>query len=158
LSEIMAGLVLDRVIFNPPAVLKLGRVTTVELGIYQNLKEKIMHGLLERDICRFDRERLAVTLKAELQIAGCQVLLQRMPQVAIDESGYLDWEWEILSEISGLKTMRLRLETSVCFAEYGERQKCLLGLDREVMIKNNHWITMRHFINKLVQSGKKWKF
>jgi hypothetical protein len=145
LSEVMDGLFLDRAMFNPPASIKLDCATTLELGIYQNLKEKIMHSLLERNICRFDREKLAVTLKAELQVAGCQVVLLHMPQEVINESGYLDWEWKILPETSGLKLLRLRLAACVRFAENGEREKCLLSLDREVTIKNTHWFALQRF-------------
>ena len=58
LSEVMTGLVLDRVLFNPPAVFKIGSPATFELGVYQNLKEEVMRRLLERSICRFDRDQV----------------------------------------------------------------------------------------------------
>lgn len=151
LSEVTADLYLDRVLFNPPKVLKIGRAVTFELGVYQNLKDEVMRRLLERSICRFDRDQFEVTLKAELQIAGCQVLLLGAPRAVIDGAHYQGWEWEILPEISGLGMIILRLETSVRFAEYGERKKSLLLLDREVRIKNNHWFALQCFFkNKLI--------
>jgi hypothetical protein len=150
LPEVMAGLVLDRVLFNPPPVLKIGRAAAFELGVYQNLKEEVMHRLLERGICRFDRDQVEVTLKVDLQVAGCQVLLLGAPQAAVNGARYLGWEWEILPEISGLGLISLRLESSVHFAEYGEQKKCLLILDREVRIKKNLWLALRRFFkNKL---------
>ena len=151
LSEVAASLCLDRVLFNPPTVLKVGSVTTFELGVYQNLKEEVMRRLLERNICRFDRDQIEVILQADLQVAGCQVLLRGKPQAAINGARYLGWEWEILPEISGLGLIILRLETSVRFAEYGERKKCLLILDRDVRIKRNHWLALLRFLkSKLV--------
>ena len=145
LTEVTAGLVLDRVLFNPPPALMIGRATTLELGVYQNLKEEVMRRLLERSICCLDRDQVEVTLKAELQVAGCQVLLMGAPKVTIDGARYLAWEWEILPEISGLGLICLRLETIVRFAEYGERKKCLLILDRDVRFKNNHWFPLQRF-------------
>jgi hypothetical protein len=146
LSEVMTGLVLDRVLFNPPPVLKIGRSVSLELGVYQNLKGEVMRRLLERSICRFDRDHIEVTLKADLQVAGCQVLLLGAAEAAIDGASYLDWEWEILPEISGLGLISLRLETSVRFIKYGVRKKCLLTMDRDVMIKENHWFSWRRFL------------
>jgi hypothetical protein len=140
LSEVMADLVLDRVLFDPLPVLKIGHAVTFELGVYQNLKGEVMRRLLERSICRFNRDQIEVTLKADLQVAGCQVLLLGAPQAAINGAHYLDWKWEILPEISGLGLISLRLETSVRFVEYGERKKCLLTLDRNVRIKKSHWL------------------
>ena len=151
LSEVMSGLVLDRVLFNPPAYLKIGSPSTFELGIYQNLKEEIMRRLLERSICRFDRDLVQVTLGADLQVAGCQVLLLGSPRADIEGARYLGWEWEILPEISGLGLIRLRLETSVRFAEYGEWKKCLLILDREVRIKKNRCFVLQSYLkSKLI--------
>lgn len=146
LSEVMTGLILDRVLFNPPPVLKIGRPVTVELGVYQNLKGEVMRGLLARNICCFNREQVAVTLKADLQVSGCQVLLMGAPQVVVDGAGYLGWEWEILPEISGLAWINLRLEIIVCFVEYGEWKKSLLILDRDVGIKKNPWFAWRRFL------------
>jgi hypothetical protein len=145
LSEVMAGINLDRVLFNPPPVLKIGHSATFELGVHQNLKGEVMRRLLERSICRFDRDHIEVTLKADLQVAGCQVLLMGAPQADIDGASYLDWEWEILPEISGMGLISLRLETRVRFVEYGVRTKCLLTLDRDVMIKKNNWFSWRRF-------------
>jgi hypothetical protein len=155
LLEVMAGLVLDRVLFNPPPVLKIGHMASFELGVYQNLKEEVMRRLLERGICRFDRDKVDVVLKAELQVAGCQVLLMGAPWAAIDRARYLDWEWQILPEVSGLGLIRLNLEISVQFAEYGEQKRCLLVLDREVRIKKNHYSALcRFFKNTRVQQPR----
>ena len=145
LPEVMAGLVLDRVLFNPPPALKVGRMATFELGVYQNLKEEVMRRLLERSICRFDREQVEVALKADLHVSGCQVLLLGAPQATVDRARYLGWEWEILPNISGLGLINLRLETAVRFSEYGELKKCLLVLDREVRIRKNHGFELRRF-------------
>lgn len=145
LSEVTDGLYLDRIMFNPPLVLKIGRAVTFELGVYQNLKEEIIRRLLERSICLFDRDQVEVAIKAELQVAGCQVLLLGAPQVTINGARYLGWEWGIQPEISGVGLISLRLETSVRFAEYGERKKCLLILDRVVRIKKNDWFALRRF-------------
>jgi len=138
LPKVMAGLVLDRMLFNPPPELKIGRLAIFELGIYQNLKESVMRSLLERNICRFDRDQVDVTLHVDLQVAGCQVLLLGAPQAAINGARYLGWEWKIMPEISGLGLIALRVEASVRFAEYGEWKKCLLTLDREVRIRKNY--------------------
>lgn len=146
LSEVTNSLCLDRVLFNPPPVLKIGRAVAFELGVYQNLKEEVMRRLLERGICRFDRDQVEVTIQADLQVAGCQVLLPGASPTAINGARYLDWEWEILPEISGVGLIILRLETSVRFAEYGEWKKCLLLLDREVRIKKNHFSALRRFL------------
>jgi hypothetical protein len=148
LSEVMAGLNLDRVLFNPPATLKIGRTTTLEFGIYQNLKEEVMHGLLERDICRFDRDQLKITLEAELQVAGCRVQARGPSQAFVAGAHYLDWKWKILPQISGLGLIRLGLEARVLFAEFGEWKKSLLMLDRDVWIKKNHWSALRRFFTK----------
>jgi len=146
LPKVMAGLVLDRVLFNPPPVLKIGRMVVFELGVYQNLKEAVMRRLLEQGVCRFDRDQVDVTLVVDLQVAGCQTLLLNVPQAAIDGARYLGWEWQILPEISGSGLISLRLETLVRFAEYGEWKKCLLTLDREVRIKKNRFSAGLHFL------------
>ena len=44
----MAGLALDRALFNPPPAVKIGRSVHFELGVYQNLQEEVMRRLLER--------------------------------------------------------------------------------------------------------------
>jgi hypothetical protein len=149
LPEVMSGLVLDRILFNPPPVLKIGRAVTFELGVYQNLKEEVMRRLLELSICRFSRDQVEVVLQSDLQVAGCKVLLKSAPQAAIDAAHYLGWEWEIMPEFSGLMLINLRLETSVRFAEYGEQKKCLLTLDREVRIKKNLFYELRRFLKKI---------
>lgn len=153
LPEMMAGLVLDRVLFNPPPVLKLAHAAAFELGVYQNLKEELMRRLLERGICRFDRDQVEVTLLADLQVAGCQVLLKGAPRAVVNGARYLGWEWEILPEVSGTGLIRLRLESSVRFAEFGEQKKCLLTLDREVRIKKNHWSRALRLLKKGIGAG-----
>lgn len=151
LPEVVAGLALDRVLFNPPPALKIGRLTTFELGVYQNLQEEVMRRLLERGICRFDREQVAVTLAADLQVAGCQVLLLGTPRAVADGARYLGWEWEIMPETSGLALIRLQLDARVRFSQYGELKKCLLTLDREVRIRKNCAFALRRiFKNRRV--------
>ncbi len=149
LSEVMAGLILDNVLFNPPAALKIGRALTLEFGVYQDLKGEVMHRLLERNICRFDRGQVEVSLAAELQVAGCHVVSLASPRVVIDGARYQDWKWNVLPRIPGLGLFHLRLDAGVHFAEYGERKKCVLTLDRDVRIKSNPYITLRRlFGNK----------
>jgi hypothetical protein len=146
LSQLLDGIHLDKIQFSPPEIIRIGHKEKFEFGVYQNLKEEIIRRLLARSICCFDRDQIEVTLKADLQVAGCQILLlDAPPQAATDGSRYLGWEWEILPEISGLGLIRLRLETSVRFAEYGEQKKCLLILDRNVWIKKNHWFDLQRF-------------
>jgi hypothetical protein len=148
LSEVMAGLTLDRVLFNPPPLLNIGRVIPVELGLYQDLKGELMRLLLERSICRFDREQIEVTLKAELQAAGCRVLFRGPPRTLIHGASYLDWKWEVLPEIPGSALIQLCLETSVRFMGFGLRKKSLLTIDRDVSITKSHWFAGRSLFKK----------
>jgi hypothetical protein len=145
LSEVMAGLALDKVLFNPPQLVKVGRPLTFELGIHQNLKGEVMRRLLERSVCRFDRDHIQVALKADLQVSGCQVQLMGAARPEIDGAGYLDWKWEVQPEISGLGMVSMRLEASVHFVGEGIRNKCLLRLDRDIRIKSNAGFSWRRF-------------
>jgi hypothetical protein len=147
LHEVMASLFLDRALFNPPPVLKVGRRAVIEFGAYQNLREEIMRRLLERKISRFESSQLEVTLNAELQAAGCRVLPLSLPQVAITGARYVEWKWEIMPQISGQGLISLNLQTRVNFAEYGEHKKCLLVLDREVRIKNSYVVQWQRWMN-----------
>jgi hypothetical protein len=146
LNRLLDGIHLDKVQFNPPEILKTGHSKKIEFGVYQNLKEEIIRRLLARNICCFDRDQIEVTLKADLQVAGCQVLLLSAPlQAAIDGARYLGWEWEILPQTSGLALVSLHLEANVRFAEYGEQKKCLLTLDRDIRIKKSHLFAWQRF-------------
>lgn len=146
LSAVVAGLVLDKVHFNPPAIFEIGRMTTVELGIYQNLKEVVMRHLLERNICDFDRSQIAVTLEARLQVDGCQVVPIDTSKVIVNGSRYLGWEWDIRPKIPGSGSMHLQLDADLHFNGYGTRKKRLLTLDRVVEIKSSHWSAWRCFL------------
>jgi len=146
LSEVVAGLVVDKVQFNPPATFGIGRVTTLELGLYQNLKELVMRRLLQRNICDFDRSQIAVTLEAVLHVDGCEVFPSGTPKQDVDGARYLGWEWEIRAKIPGAGSICLQLEADLRFNGYGSRKKCLLILDRFVTIKNSHWSLLQCFL------------
>jgi hypothetical protein len=145
LPEVMSGLAFDKILFNPPPLLKVGRRVHIELGVYQNLKEEIMRRLLERNVCCLDREQVEVTLSAYLRIAGSRVLPLGVPVNAIGGAGYLKWEWEIMPQTPGRELIHLSLKTRVKFAEFGEQKKHLLVLDREVRIRKNRWLALRQF-------------
>ncbi|MCX6558090.1 MAG: carboxypeptidase-like regulatory domain-containing protein [Candidatus Aminicenantes bacterium] len=148
LSEVAAELSLARALFNPPAALEVGRAITIELGVYQNLIGEVMHRLLARNVCCVDRERLGITLAAQLQIDGCEVLPRRAPRAVIDRARYLDWAWEVIPKTPGTGLIRLRLEATIRFAEHGEREKCLLLIDREVGIRKTRWLALRRWFRK----------
>ncbi|MBN2399405.1 MAG: carboxypeptidase regulatory-like domain-containing protein [Candidatus Aminicenantes bacterium] len=149
LCAVMAELAPGRVLFNPPPFMKIGCMATFEVGFFQNLKDEVMHRLLERSICLFKRYQVDVSVQAQLDIAGCQVFLLHAPPVFKDSPHYLGWKWKVLPDMPGVKRIKLRLETSVHFAGYGERKKCLQVLDRDVRIKKNHWFTLIRFLKKL---------
>jgi hypothetical protein len=145
LQEVMDGLHLDRALFNPPAAVKVGRREIIEFGVYQNIREEIMRGLLERKIGRFQASQLDVTLWADLEVSGSLVLPKSLPQVAVGNAGYVEWRWETLPRVSGLGLIRLSLQAGVGFADQGERKRCLLVLDREVKIRRSFRMEMQRF-------------
>jgi hypothetical protein len=149
LSEVVAELALDRVLFNPPPMVKVGRSLTFELGIHQDLKGELMRRLLERSVCRFDRDRIQVSLKADLQVAGCQVLLLGAPRSDINGAGYLDWKWDVLPQTSGTGMISLRLDTRVHFIGEGVRNRCLLSLDRVIRIKDSPCFPWRRLMRDM---------
>ena len=149
-AEVVAGLPLDRILFFPPTVARIGRPFELELGVHQNLKAEVMRRLLERRICRFDRGRIELTLKADLQVKGCRVLLTEAPLADIDGAGFLEWKWEILPETAGLGRIRLQLEADVLFIGFGSRKKNLLTLDRSLMVTEKPWFPWRRFIQSTI--------
>jgi hypothetical protein len=154
IQDVMDELHLDRALFNPPAAVKVGRPVTVEIGVYQNLREEIMRRLLERKISRYDGVQIDAVLRADLQVSGCRVLPKSLPQVGISGAGYLEWQWEVLPRISGLGLVRLSLQARVNFADQGEYKQCLLVLDRELRIKRNVWLELRRFLSKAGVAGE----
>jgi hypothetical protein len=148
LSEVTAELSLASAFFNPPAALEVGRAITVELGVYQNLIGEIMHRLLERNVSCVDRDRLGITLTAQLQVDGCEALPRSAPQAVVDRAHYQDWAWDIIPKTPGTGLIRLRLEAEIRFAEHGERGKCLLLIDREVGIRKTRWPALRRWLRK----------
>lgn len=148
LQEAMDGLRLDRALFNPPAVVKVGRREIIEFGVYQNIREEITRRLLERKIGRFAVGQLDVILWADLQVSGSLVLPKSLPQVGVGNAGYQEWRWEVLPRISGLGLIRLSLQARVGFADQGECKRCLLVLDREVRIAKNFWLQMRRIFTE----------
>jgi len=149
-AEVVAGLTIDRILFSPPTVTRISRPFKLDLGVHQNLKAEVMRRLLERRICRFDREQIELTLSADVQVQGCRVLLTEAPLAGIDGAGFLEWKWEILPETAGLGRIRLQLETEVLFTGYGSRKKILLTLDRSLMITEKPWFPWRQFIRSKI--------
>jgi hypothetical protein len=154
LQEITDELHLDRALFNPPLAVKVGRRVSIELGVYQNLRDEIMRRLLERKISRFDGGQIETVLQAELQVSGSLVLPKSLPQVGISGAGYVEWQWEVLPRISGLGLIRLSLQARVKFADHCEQKQCLLVVDREVRIEKNIWLELRRFFAKAKVVGE----
>ncbi|HSQ34492.1 MAG TPA: hypothetical protein VLQ89_00725, partial [Candidatus Binatia bacterium] len=145
-AEVVSGLSLDRVFFDPPPRLRVGCPLQFELGVHQNLKGEVMRRLLERRVCRFDRSQIELTIEAGLQVAGCRVQLTDAPRGEIDSPGFMDWKWEILPETSGPGSVRLSLEIQVHFIGFGTRKKNLMILDRPIAIKEKHWFDWRRWV------------
>jgi hypothetical protein len=139
LDEVIAGLRLDRALFNPPSAAKVGRSLVIEFGIYQNLKETIMRRLREKKIDLFDTGKIAVALTADLQAAGCLVLPKTLPRQEISAARYVEWRWQVMPQAFGRGLVRLDLRAVVDFKGVGGGEKNLLLLDREIVIRNDRW-------------------
>jgi hypothetical protein len=146
LGDVVAGLRLDRALFNPPSVARVGRSLIVEFGIYQNLKETITRRLREGGGGLFDGRQIAVALIADLQAAGCLVLPRSLPRQEISGARYIEWRWEILPHAFGRGLVRLNLRASVDFNGLGGGEKSLLVLDRELVIRKNLWLPWKRWI------------
>ncbi len=143
LREAIAGLRLERALFNPPTAAKVGRSLLVEFGVYQNLKEVILRRLREGNSGGFTGGDLAVALTADLQAAGCRVLPRTLPRLEISGARYLEWRWELLPQAFGHGLLRLDLRVSVDFNGARVEERTLLLLDREIIIRKNPWLSLR---------------
>jgi hypothetical protein len=147
LHEVTANLNLERALFNPPRVLRVGGAAIVEFGVFQNFREKIRRGLLERKIAVLNGGSIEVSLKADLQASGCRVLPKTLPRVEIKETRYVDWRWELLPQVPGRGLIRLELEVQVIYDGSSESKKCLLVLDRETRIRRSLWLAFQRLLN-----------
>jgi hypothetical protein len=143
LQEVTANLHVERALFNPPTSLRVGSAAIVEFGVFQNLRDGIRRGLLERKIGLFDGDSIAVSLKADLQAAGCRVIPKTLPRVEITGTRYVDWRWELLPLVPGLGLVRLGLEAQVNYEGRAEQKSILLVLKRETRIKRSLWLEIR---------------
>ena len=143
LREALAGLRLDRALFNPPAAAKVGRPLSLEFGVYQNLKESILRRLREGNNSGFAGEDLVLALTADLQAAGCRVLPKTLPRLEVSGARYLEWRWELMPRAFGQGLLRLDLRVSMDYKGTRLEERTLLLLDREIVIRNNPWQTWR---------------
>jgi hypothetical protein len=144
LAEAIDGLRLDRALFNPPPVAKVGRSEIVEFGIYQNLKETILRRLREGRSGLLAEGTISIALIADLQVAGCLVLPKSLPRQEINGARYVGWRWQILPQASGRGLVRLDLRVAVDCNGQGRGEKSLLLLDREMVIRDSLWLSWRH--------------
>ncbi len=149
LGDVVAELSLGKALFNPPATMRVGRRLTVELGIYQNVKEAITQRLLERKADLSGCVSIQVALCADLQAAGCLVLPKSLPRVEIDGARYVDWRWEILPQVAGRGLIRLGLRAQVAVTGLGGWEKCLLALDRNVLIRKSRLLSLQRTLKKI---------
>ena len=150
LREALAGLRLDRALFNPPTAAKVGRSLLVEFGVYQNLKEAILRRLREGNCGGFAGRDLAVALTADLQAAGCRVLPRTLPRLEVSGARYLEWRWELLPTAFGQGLLRLDLRVSVDFNGIRVEERTLLLLDREIVIRKNPWLSLRRGLRNVL--------
>lgn len=143
LREALAGLRLDRALFNPPTAAKVGRSFSIEFGVYQNLKEAILRRLRENAIGIVDSSQVVVALTADLQAAGCRVLPRSLPRLEVSSARYLEWRWELMPRAFGLGLLRLDLRVSMDFKGERLEERTLLLLDREIVIRKNPWQSLR---------------
>jgi hypothetical protein len=144
LAGAIDGLRLDRALFNPPPVAKVGRSMIVEFGIYQNLKETILRRLREGMSGPLAEGAIAIALIADLQVAGCLVLPKSLPRQEINGARYAGWRWEVLPQACGRGLVRLDLRVVVDCNGQGRGEKSLLLIDREMVIRESLWQAWRH--------------
>ncbi len=148
LHEVTASLHLERALFNPPTALRVGDTVIVEFGVFQNLKERIRRGLLERKIAPLNGGSIEVSLIADMQAAGCLVLPMTFPRAEITGTRYVDWRWKLLPQVPGRGLIRLGLEVQVSFGGGSEQKKSLLVIARETRIKRSFWLGIRRLWNE----------
>ena len=137
LRAAVTDLRLDKALFNPPAAIRVGRRLTVELGIYQNLREAILRRLLERQVGLAEGEAIRIALSATLLADGCLVLPRSLPRLEIDGPRYVEWRWQLLPRVAGRGRLSLTLNADVSGAGLVGLKKCLLVLDRELRIRRH---------------------
>lgn len=150
LRTAVAGLRLDRALFNPPPAARVGHCVPVEFGVYQNLKETVMRRLRESAVGIFDGGHVAVALTADLQATGCLVQPKSLPRLEVDGARYLEWRWEVLPEAFGQGLLRLDLRISVDLDSLGHEEKNLLLLDREIIIRQDRWLRGRRWLHNFL--------
>jgi len=143
LREALAGLRLDRALFNPPTTAKVGRSLSLEFGVYQNLKEAILRRLREGNNSGFAGEDLVLALTADLQAAGCRVLPRTLPRLEVSGARYLEWRWELMPRAFGQGLLRLDLRVSMDYKGARLEERTLLLLDRGIVIRKNPWQSWR---------------
>ncbi len=149
LAAAVADLRLDRALFNPPPVAKVGRSEIVEFGIYQSLKETILRRLREARSGPLAEGPIAIALIADLQAAGCLVLPKSLPRQEIHGARFAGWRWEVLPQACGRGLVRLDLRVVVDCDGLGRSEKSLLLIDREMAIRENPWQAWRHRVRAL---------
>jgi hypothetical protein len=149
LREVVDALRLDKALFNPPLAVKAGRSSTIELGIYQNLKEEVTHRLLERKVDLRCGEPLRCALSAELQVTGCRVMPGSQPRMEVEGARYVEWRWDILPQVAGRGLMRLDLRVHASIAGREGAEKCLLMLERNILIRRSLRLALRQAFVRL---------
>ncbi|MCU0236186.1 MAG: carboxypeptidase-like regulatory domain-containing protein [Acidobacteria bacterium] len=150
LREAVAGLRLERALFNPPPAARVGRSFPVEFGLYQNLRDTIGRRLRESHCGIFDGDHVAVALTADLQAAGCRVLPRSLPRLDVGGARYQDWRWEVLPQAFGRGLLRLDLRISVDVIGMGHEERSLLALDREILIRRNRWLSLKRGLKNAI--------
>jgi hypothetical protein len=155
-GEVVAALRLDKALLNPPAVLVCGRRAGIEFGVYQNLRDEIMRGLLERRIVLFESRHIDIALCADLQVAGCLALPGNQSRLAIDGARYAEWQWEVLPQLAGQGMIHLSMDVKVNFGNRHQEDKRLLFLERPIGIRRNPWLKPSRILKKIIGGVQSW--
>jgi len=151
LHEVVAGLRVDKALFNPPSAVTVGRRTAIEFGLFQNLKDTITRRLLDRRVSLPGNGEIKVSLLASLQVAGVQVLPRSLPRTEIDRAQFVEWRWDLLPQVPGRTRLRLSLHAAVEVRGLERLEKSLLSLEREVVIRRNRWLSWTRALKNIVE-------
>jgi len=152
LREELDKLPLGKILFNPPTVMKVGKVERVEVRIAQNLEEDLTYALKGRGVPHIESVPVGSFMSVRLSGDDFEILPLNAEQQIITENTFTQWAWDVRPLKSGQRSLHLSVTVRVIIPDVGEEAKDHPVIDRVINVK----INPIYSAGKLLQSQWKW--
>jgi hypothetical protein len=139
-------LTVGKILFNPPAEMKVGSTERVEVRIEKSELEGFAEGLKGKGEPQIESIKVGTFMQAHLNGMNFEIISLSHEEQLVSSSAVTQWDWDVTPLKSGEQKLELTVTVRIVVANHGVEKKDYPVFERQIKVKINPVYSIKNFL------------